>query len=115
MTEDTDDILRDIRRWVKIIGTQKAKSVMEEALSADDPKTEKELRVIYHLTNGENSTRDIAEHVSVSRQTVSNRQGGWSKMGLVEKDHPQAPYESIISLEEAGIEVPEVSDLEDES
>jgi DNA-binding MarR family transcriptional regulator len=115
VTEDTDDILRDIRRWVKIIGIQEAKSVMNEALSAEDSQAQEELRIIYHLSDGEHSTRDIAEHVSVGRQAVSNRQSSWSKMSLLEKEHSRAPYEHVISLEEAGLEVPEIPDPEEES
>lgn len=115
MTEETDDILRDIQRWVKIIGIQEAKSVMDDALSAEDPADQEELRTIYHLSNGENSTRDIAEHVSVGRNAVSTRQKSWSKMGLLEKEHSRAPYEHVISLEEAGLEVPEIPKPDEES
>lgn len=114
MTEDTDDILRDIQRWVKIIGIQEAKLVMDDALSAEDPEDQEELRIIYHLSDGEHSTRDIAEHVSVGRQAVSNRQSSWSKMGLLEKEHSRAPYEHVISLKEAGLEVPEIPDPKEE-
>jgi len=115
VTEDTDDILRDIRQWVKIIGIQEAKYVMDEALSAEDSEAQEELRIIYHLTDGEHSTRDIAEYVSVGRQAVSNRQSSWSKMGLLEKEHSRAPHEHVISLEEAGLEAPEIPDPEEES
>lgn len=112
MTEDTDDILRDIRRWIKIIGIQEAKSIMNAALSAEDPEDQEELRIIYHLSDGEHSTRGITEHVSVGRSTVSRRQKSWAKMGLLEKEHSRVPYEHIISLEEAGLEVPEISEPE---
>jgi DNA-binding MarR family transcriptional regulator len=115
VTEDTDDILRDIRRWVKVIGIQEAKSVMDDALSAEDPEDQEELRIIYHLSDGEHSTRDITEHVSVGRNTVSRRQKSWAKMGLLEKEHSRAPYEHVISLEEAGLEVPEIPEPEEES
>ena len=115
MTEDTDDILRNIQRWVKIIGIQEAKSVVDNALSAEDPEEQEELRIIYHLSDGEHSIRDIAEHVSVSRDTVRRRQKSWAKMGLFEKEHSRAPYKHVISLEEAGLEVPEIPELEEES
>jgi len=115
VTEDTDDILRDIRRWVKVIGIQEAKSVMDEALSAEDPKDQEELRIIYYLSDGEHSTRDIAEHVLVGKDAISARQKSWAKMGLLEKEHSRAPYEHVISLEEAGLEVPEIPGPEEES
>ena len=114
MTEDTGDILRDIRRWVKVIGIQEAKAVMDDALSAEDSGDQEELRIIYHLSNGENSTRHIAEHVSVGKDAISTRQKSWAKMGLLEKEHSRASYEHVISLEEAGIEIPEIPEPEEE-
>ena len=114
MTEDTDDILRGIRRWVKVIGIQEAKAVMDDALSAEDSGDQEELRIIYHLSNGENSTRDIAEHVSVGKDAISTRQKSWAKMGLLEKEHSRASYEHVISLEEAGIEIPKIPEPEEE-
>ena len=115
MTEDTDDILRDIRRWVKLIGIQEAKTVMDDALSAEDSEDQEELRLIYYLSDGEHSTRDIAKYVSVGKDAVSARQKSWAKMGLLEKEHSHASYHSIISLEEAGLEAPGIPDLEEES
>lgn len=115
MTEDTDDILRDIRRWLKILGIQEAKSVMDAALSADNPEDQEELRTIYYLSDGKHSVRSISEHVSVGRNTVSRRQKSWAKMGLLEKEHSRAPYKHVISLEEAGLEVPEISKLDEDT
>lgn len=108
MDSEALSVLDEIRRWVRIIGIQEAREVLEDALSDEIEKKEEELRIIYHLTNGENSTRHIASHVSVSRMTVSNRQRQWAKMGLVEKSSPNSPYQHVISLEEAGMEVPEI-------
>jgi DNA-binding MarR family transcriptional regulator len=100
---------------VKIIGIQEAKSVMDDALSAEDSKDQETLRMIYHLSDGTNSTRDIAEYVSVGRNAISRRQKSWAKMGLLEREHSRAPYEHVITLEEAGLEVPEIQDIEQES
>lgn len=115
MTEDTDDILRDIRRWVKIIGIQEAKSIMDDALSAENPEEEEQLRLVYHLTDGEHSTRDIYDYAGFGRNKIIDLQKSWGKMGLLEKEHSRAPYEHIISLEEAGLEVPEIPEPEEES
>lgn len=115
MTEDTDDLLRDIRRWVKIIGIQEARSIMIEALSAEDSQNQGNLRLIYHLSDGEHSTRDIHEVVSFGRNKIMSKQKQWARMGLLEKEHSRAPYEQVISLEEAGLEVPEIPEPEEES
>jgi DNA-binding MarR family transcriptional regulator len=98
-----------------VIGIQEAKSVIDDALSAEDPEDQEELRIIYHLSDGENSTRDIAEHVSVKKDAISARQKSWAKMGLLEKEHSRAPYKNVISLEEAGLEVPQIPEPEEES
>jgi len=108
MTEDTKDLLRDIRRWVKIIGIQEAKPVLSGTLSHDDSEKQDDLRIAYHLTDGEHSNRDISEYVDFSHEWVRSRQSEWAQMGLVEKDNPNSPYEKIITLEEAGLEIPEI-------
>jgi len=115
VTEKTDDILRDIRRWVKIIGIQEARDIMIDALSAEDSEEQENLRLVYHLSDGEHSTRDIHDVVSFGRQKIMRKQKEWAKMGLLEKEHSRAPYEHVISLEEAGLEVPEIPDPEEES
>lgn len=112
MSESTEAVLSDIRRWVKIIGIQQAKEVMRDALTGGSPDETEQLRIIYHLTNGENSIRKIARHVSLSKSAISNRQQTWASMGLVEREHSNASYRRLISLEEAGLEKPEIPDAE---
>lgn len=101
------DILKDIRRWVKITGLQEAKPVLKDALSHDDEERQRDLRIVYHLTDGSNSRRDIEDDISFSRAWVGDRHAEWSNMGLIERDGPNDQYRHIISLQEAGIEVPE--------
>lgn len=108
MSDEAVTVLKDIQRWIKIIGIQEAREVLGNALSGSSDDENEELRIIYYLTNGENSTRDIARHVSIGKDAIGSRQQQWAKMGLVEKEHQRAPYKSLISLEEAGLEVPEI-------
>lgn len=115
MTDDTNEILRDIRRWLKIIGIQEAKPVIRDALSDEDEEVQRALRITYHLTNGEHSTRDIAEYIQYEYGWVATRQGEWSNMGLVERDSPNASYQHIIGLEEIGLEVPELPEINDDA
>lgn len=110
VTEDSDDILRDIRRWVKIIGLQEAKPVLLDALSDEDEERERDLRITYHLTDGEHGRRDIALHISYSRQWIGDRHSEWANLGLIERDSPNSSYRHVISLKEAGIEVPDIPD-----
>lgn len=111
MSDRTVVLLEEIERWVKIIGIQEARDVLRNALSDRGDIPEEELRIIYHLTNGENSQSDIESHVSASSSTISNKQQLWASMGLIEKDQPNSPYKHLITLEEAGIEVPSIPNL----
>lgn len=110
--EEAVEVLKDIRRWVKIIGIQEAKGVLEEFLTSEDKDEQQELRIIYHLTDGEHSIREIAQHISSSRGTVRRRQNEWARAGLVEREGSYEPYEHVISLVEAGLEVPDIPEPE---
>lgn len=105
-------VLKDIRRWVKLTGLEDAREKVHEAISDPDTEKEQENKIIFHLTDGERGNRGIAEHVSVSSSTVGNRRSEWAKMGLLEQPGPGEPYQKLITLEEAGIEVPEVPEPE---
>lgn len=112
MTEDANEILMDIRRWLKIIGIQEAKPVIRDALSDEDEEVQRALRITYHLTDGEHSTRDIAEYIQFAYGWVATRQGEWSNMGLVERDNSSSSYRHLIGLEEVGLEVPELPKID---
>lgn len=117
-SNDVIDVLEDIRRWVKIIGLQEAKSVLTEALSHDDEEKQRDLRITYYLTDGQHSVREIEEKISYTRGWVSSRYDDWSNMGLIERESPNSSYRHVVSLKEAGIEIPEPrepgDDAEDE-
>lgn len=106
------DILKDIRRWVKILGLEVAHSKAHSAISDEDEDTEKDNKIIFHLSDGEMSSRDIAKYVSVSYRTVANRQTRWALDGLMEKPNPNESYRKLITLEEAGIGVPDIPEIE---
>ena len=67
------------------------------------------------MTDGEHTTRDIAERISYSVYWISSRYDEWSNMGVIGRDGSNSPYEHVISLEEAGIEVPEIPKPDDDS
>lgn len=112
MTNETVEILNDIKKWVRIIGIQQAKDLLDSAMSVNDSTSEEEHKIIYHLTDGNHGTRDIANHVPVGKDTVSNIQRMWSDMGLVEKDKQNQPYSKLIGLNEAGMEIPDIPETE---
>lgn len=112
--EDLVDVLKDVRRWVKILGLQEAKPILQDLLTHEDESRQRDLRIVYHLTNGGNGQHDIADKISFSRSWVKNRHREWSNMGLIERTGPQNQYRHIISLEQAGMDVPEPRENEEE-
>ncbi|GAB3679671.1 hypothetical protein GCM10028857_01360 [Salinarchaeum chitinilyticum] len=112
---ETVEVLKDIRRWVKVIGLQEAKPLLMDALSDEDEERQRDLRITYHLTDGEHGRRDIEDYISYSRGWVGARHTEWANMGLVERDSSSSSYRHVIELEEAGLEVPEIPDLEEET
>lgn len=110
-SERAIEILEDIRRWVKIMGTQESKSILNGILTDEDNEDrQKALRIAYHLTDGSNSNDDIAEYIQYSSEFVRLRQNEWADLGLLERDSKNDPYTKILSLSEVGIEVPEIPD-----
>lgn len=106
--EDTVEVLKDVRRWLKFANLEEARSKVHEAVSDEDDENERENKIIYHLSDGEHSQHDIADLVSVSQKTVSRRQTKWANMGLLEKPAPNIPYRQLITLEEVGLGVPDI-------
>lgn len=112
-SEEMIEILKDIRRWAKIIGLEDAREKVQKAVSHQDDEKERENKIIYYLSDGSNNTRTIEKFVSVSHVTVTNRQQKWAQSGLMEKPGSNKPYRKLITLEEAGIKVPDIPDLEE--
>lgn len=110
----TEELLDEILKWQKFRGMQEAKKVLTDVLSSEDDDKEKEQRIAYELTDGEHSTTNIADRISVSHATVSNWQNKWSELGLVNKKSEQASYKHLISLENLGLNVPEIPEPEED-
>lgn len=104
--EVSRDILEEIKRqrvWFKFGGFMSLKRVIDEVLTSDVEK------IIYELSDGRRSTRDIAKHVNQSHVTVSNMWKKWLAYGIVEpSDRYKGRFKKVISLNELGISVPEI-------
>ncbi len=96
-------LMRELVRWSKFESIPKLRTVLEQNLLSDKEK------IIYELSDGERSTRDIAKVVGGSNATVSNYWEKWSKLGIVDKSQKyEGRFKHICSLEEVGLEVPQV-------
>lgn len=108
MPKNELEVLEEMLRWLKFMGRQEARGVVSDALVFEDEEKERDAKIVYQLTNGENTTKDIEEHISFSYKWVSDRHQEWAKLGIVEKESMQSPYEHILSLDELGIPHPDI-------
>ena len=102
------DELREMKVWLKLSGIPTLRRVLQENLRDAVDK------VVYELSDGVRSTRDIARELKrmdkeISHATVANMWKKWAITGLVELSKKyQGRYTKIISLESVGIEIPKI-------
>lgn len=70
-------------------------------------------KMIYVLSNGSRSTRDIAGIVSFNRKsithvTVANLWQKWATIPIVIKTNKSGRYRKVVALKSTGIEYPEI-------
>ena len=101
-------VLKEILKWTRFRAWKEVKSVLLSQLR--DEKT----KLIYHLSNGNMSTREIAKKTGVSHETVRNYWKRWSKIPIVEPTTVKGKtrYRKMFQLEDFGIEVPDIPQKE---
>jgi hypothetical protein len=111
MPERQTEILEEMLNWIRFMGMNEARDVIDDALSyEDDEKKERSARIAYELTDGTNSTTDIEDYIDYSYRWVSRRQMEWAKLGIVDKPGENRSYEHLASLTELGLDCPEIPD-----
>ena len=87
-------------QWLQFLGLQQVRPLLEATLTSD------EHRLVYELSNGENSVREIARATKVSATTISRWWSQWAGLGLVvASDSYPGRWERLVSLELLGVEV----------
>jgi len=115
MTQRQTEVLEEMLNWIRFMGMNEARDVIDGALSYDDnDKKERSARIAYELTDGTNTTTDIESYIDYSYKWVSSRQIEWAKLGIVEKSDKNRSYEHIASLTELGIHCPDIPDPDTE-
>ncbi len=106
MNKGQDDqiikLLQELVKWTKFQAWSKAKEVLLSVLNNDIKQS------IYHDSDGKNSSRKIAEKVSVGHSTVVKYWNDWAKSNIVEPISVKGGglrYKKMFNLEEFGIEV----------
>ena len=106
MSEETEEILKDIRKWVKVLAHDKIKDELCE-FSEEEKK-------IYELSVPENSQKDISKYVEYAKRTVGTKQKEWYSLGIMEKiDKYGGRYVRLASLEDFGIDIPDIETMEE--
>jgi len=109
MPDRQTEILEEMLNWIRFMGMNEAREVIDGALTYEDnEKKERNARIAYELTDGINSTTDIEDYIDYSYRWVSSRQSEWAKVGIVEKPAENQSYEHLASLTELGLHCPEI-------
>jgi len=103
--EDNEQItlLREIVKWLRFAGMKEVKAVLTSALNSDQKK------LVYHLSNGNKGSVEIAQESGVSDFTVRSYWKQWSKLGIVEamKVGRGDRYVKTFDLEDFAIDIPQ--------
>jgi len=93
--------------WTKFSALPTFRALLMDTLREDVDK------LVYELSNGERSTRDIAQTVlrsgrRITHVTVANMWKKWSILNLVMPAQRKGRHKRVISLESLGIEIPQL-------
>jgi Fic family protein len=104
--EEVKNILLDILKWVKFAGLDNASKVIRRVLDT------KQKRLIYNLSDGENTSQEIAKISGVSDYTVRNYWKSWNTHGIVDPLSVRGGtrYKKTFELEQFGLMTPEITE-----
>lgn len=92
--------LDEICMWLRFQNRPALKVLLEDVLRS------KRDRLVYKLTNGSNSAKEIAQAAGVSQPRISQIWARWKELGIImEEAGVQGRYRHICSLSELGLEI----------
>lgn len=102
-TSEQTEILREILKWIKFAGAKEVKNVLLATLDNEQK------RLIYHLSDGNRGSLEIAKAAGTSDTTVRRYWASWVRQGIVESLRVRGGerYKKSFELEDFGIEVPQ--------
>lgn len=103
--DDLSEKLDELIFWTKFSALPTFRSLVIDTLRDDIDK------LVYELSDGERSTRDIASTISnggrsITHTTVANMWRKWLVLSLVIPAERKGRYKRPVSLESIGMEVP---------
>jgi len=98
------ELLEEIRKWSRFQSWKEVKEVLLDVLGDDASK------LIYHYSDGR-SSREVAQYVDRDYGVIVRLWKKWAEIGIVEPFAVQrgTRYKRLFSLEDFGIEIPQVS------
>jgi len=96
------ELLEELVKWARVTSFPKVKELLIGILVSPEEK------VAYQSSDGEKTSRDVAEIANVSHPTISIWWKAWIKAGIAESVSVQRGERAkrIFSLDDFGIEVP---------
>lgn len=88
-------LLSEILKWQKFQGIQLLKTILPNILES------KEKKMVYELTDGETTVKEISKKAGVATGTVSAWWNTWLANGIVSKEISR--YKKIVSLKDIGL------------
>jgi hypothetical protein len=106
MTEKADEqiaLLRDILKWIKFTGMKEVRTVLMSILDTEQK------RLVYHLSDGNDGSVEIAKTASVGDSTVRRYWESWARTGIVESISVRGGlrYRKLFELEDFGFSIPQ--------
>lgn len=78
MSEEQTEILREILKWTRFMGSAQVKTTLISTLDSDKKK------LAYQMSDGKNTRRIIGEQVGIDDRTVSDWWQEWILLGIGE-------------------------------
>lgn len=97
MSDETNELLREVVRWLRFQSLDKAKAAVAAMLDSDKKK------LVFELTVPGASARSIAAKTGADRNAIARWWAAWYPAGIVTKEGEG--YRRLFSLKELGIEV----------
>lgn len=96
--------LREQTKWLRLLGLQALRPVLEQTLRTDKH------RLVYEYSNGLRSVRDIAALTGTSTKSVTTWWSEWLSLGICTESRSQAGRAvHLAPLSRLGIDVPLVA------
>lgn len=98
--------LRELVTWARVTGYPTVKQTLETVLDSD------EKRLVYHLTGGQRSIKEIQRLTGVNARYISEWGQEWDRIGIVGPSRVSSirgRRQRAFDLADFGLEIPEVS------